>query len=151
MRSAYVEIFADPRADLPSAVGPAGSSTTCPRLASREYCRPTVAGDMEITDSMGNASTKRNGKERTKIERRRQRVTESSDLFFILLFFLGDLVIGMLWRRLGVGQLTWILPEGRGRSVHTCCTESQFLGGGRAGGHQVAVARKVQIPATGGT
>jgi len=90
MRSAYVEIFADPRADLPSAVGPAGSSTTCPRLASREYCRPTVAGDMEITDSMGNASTKRNGKERTKIERRRQRVTESSDLFFILLFFWGS-------------------------------------------------------------
>lgn len=40
---------------MPSAVGPAGSSTTCPRLASREYCRPTVAGDMEITDSMGNA------------------------------------------------------------------------------------------------
>ena len=41
---------------LPKGVAVAGSKTTWPRLASLEYCKPTVAGDMDITDSMGSAS-----------------------------------------------------------------------------------------------
>lgn len=100
------EVVADPRADLPSAVGAAGSSTTCPRLASREYCRPTVAGDMEITDSMGNASTKRNGKEReNQIESGGDSVCVERGHWVTLVACSGG------------SQLTWILPKGGRCSV----------------------------------
>lgn len=42
--------------NLPKVAGVAGKSTTWLRLASREYCKPTVAGDIDITDSIGSAS-----------------------------------------------------------------------------------------------
>lgn len=75
--------------------------------------------------------------------------TDCSFFFHILHLSIsaGDLLVACSKR----GQLTWILPESGGCPVHTRCTQSQFLGGGCAGGHQVAVASKVQIAATGGT
>lgn len=47
-------------------------------------------------------------------------------------------------------ELTWILPEGGGRPVDTSGAQGQFLGSGRARGHQITVSREIQISATGG-